>query len=746
MSGIIGKLCSNEKELERVASKRSKEYIEESVPHEEVEAREKSSWQVVRKSKTKTRIKKSKVPNILFEDRVWMLFYKLRFSWMNKDRNCRLESDGYKKQIDVLARDEDNVFVVECKSSEDDSIDVGGALKELVGGKDDIEKAIKTTWGRDCGRINLIVVLSSQNKRKVDEEYVNAKRDKNIFLWSAREIEYIEKLIQQVGPTAKYQLYSVIFSDKRQKKLKRDYPAIRGEIGGRAFYTFLISAKELLKYAYVHHRHLTGIVEASQVYQRMLRNAKLKEIAKFIDEGGYFPNSIIVNFSKLLQWKKREIFDNVAIGTITLPEYFGSAWIIDGQHRLYGAARANNDVLVPVLAFENIKELEQANLFVEINVKQTSVEKKLLWDLYSDIYRDSPDEKHKLKYQIAETAKKMEDSGPQKGYIDIPSKPADRPVKISLTTVCDTIEKYMPWDHLKHPTDENKTPENVARIINSYFLVLKTLWPEDWAKGNKGILLTNNAFGVFMMVFQDIINHIAYKQKVLLQPHKVKEFEKLLKETYLTPLIEYLKTDKNLQDSIKKQTGRGPQSDLAGILDLKIQEFVPDYSPPRTGGISPLPLHEQLPAIHSIEEKAKLAERYLRDFVLEKLKSYYGSDKWWKQGMSGGLKKKANDKWSQEVNRKPSLQHEKEPNEKKFEFFDLGDMMNIVVYGQNWDQVFQPTFLEKSNFQRRIKDIKVLRDPTSHIRKPDDQDVADGISGLLWLSNTLGIPDLDPYA
>ncbi|MBC8485543.1 MAG: DGQHR domain-containing protein [Bacteroidetes bacterium] len=751
MISIIGKLCINEKELKRTASKRRKECIEESVQHDQVAIYEKEGWEVVRKNKMTTRMKKKKALNVLFEDRVWMVFYNLGFSYMNKDQNCKLEFDIFSKQIDVLARDEDNIFVVECRSSRSEEIiNAKDVLEEYVGKQREIERAIKKEWGQRCGRINTVVLISSQDKRDKDEAYVKEKRKegKNIFLWSEREIKYIENLIRQVGSTAKYQLYSVIFANKKQKKLKVACPAIKGQIGSHTFYTFLISAKQLLKYAYVHHRHLTGIVEASQVYQRMLRNNKLKQIKKFIDyESGYFPNSIIVNFSKPLQWSRKEAFDdNIAMGTLTLPEYFGSAWIIDGQHRLYGVAKANEDVLVPVLAFENMEELEQANLFVEINVKQTSVDKKLLWDLYSDIYRDSSDEKQKLKYQIAETSKKMEASGPLKDCIDIPSIPVDRDVKLSLTTVCDTIEKYMPWDHLKHPSNKDKTPENVARIINSYFEVLKLLWPEDWAKGNKGVLLTNNAFGVFMMVFQDIINHIAYKNKLLLQEHKASEFKKLLKEIYLTPLIEYLKTDEKLQKEIKKQTGRGPQSYNAGVLDLKIQEFVKDYSPTRTGGVPTIPQPEQPPAIPSIEEKAKDAEYHLRNFVIEKLKSNYGSDKWWKQGIPGGLKRKADDRWLKEVTRKPYLQSEKKANERKFGFFDLGDMLGIIIYGQNWGQIFQPVFIGKNDFQRRIKDIKALRDPVSHIRKIDDLDVADGSCGLLWLSNTLGIKELNPYA
>jgi DNA sulfur modification protein DndB len=749
MSGIIGDLCSNEKDLKRAASKRRKDYFEESVPHDQVETYERDGWRAIRKNKKKTKMRKSKSPDVSFEDQVWMVFYNLGFSYMNKERKCKFKFNSYTKQIDVLARDEGNIFVVECKSSESGGvINAKGVLEEYVGKREDIQKALQSEWGRGCGRINLVVVISSLDKRKEDEDYVKEKRDSNIFLWSRKEMGYLENLIRQVGSTAKYQLYAVIFGGKKQKSLKKDYLSLRCKIGGSTCYSFLMPAKELLSYAYVHHRKLTGISEASQAYQRMLNSAKLKEIANFVDnEEGFFPNSIIVNFTERLHWNHKLSKGDVAIGTVTLPEYYGCAWIIDGQHRLYGVASAKKDITVPILAFECIDQKDQANLFVDINEKQKKVPPDLLWDLYSDIYRGSPDDRQKLLFQIAETAKKLDDSGPLHGFIDIPSIPKERSTKLSLTTVCSTLQKYSPWDHLKHPASEAKTPEHAARIINSYFEVLKLLWPEDWAKGNDGVLLTNNGFGVFMMLFQDIVKHILYKQREsLLREHKKTEFEELLKSTYLTPVIEYLKTDKPMQDSIRKEGGRGPQSGNAAILDIKIQDFIPDYSPVRMGGEVTISPPEKPPAVSSIEEKARRAEGHLRTFILEKLKSFYGSDKWWKQGLTVGAKKEGDEKWRDEVSDKPYLRKETNQNERKFEFLGLGHMIEIVCYGDNWKQIFEPVFNDKNNFQRRITDVKKLRDPCSHSRRPDDQDVVDGTSGLLWLSNCMGISELHPYS
>lgn len=747
MSDILGTIC-DEKNLKSIASKKRKSNIEKSVDYNQVETYEKNGWEIVRKSKTKVRMSMPKPSDVLFEDRIWMIFYNLGFSYMNKDRKCKFKFHRYTKQIDVFARDDDNIFIVECKSSESENIiNARAVLEEYIGKREDIQKAIESKWGRHCGRISLLIVISSQDKRKQDEEYVKEKKDKNIFLWSKKDILYIENLIQQLGPIAKYQIYSIIFADKKQKSLKKSFLALRGKMGGRYFYSFLISAKELLNYTYVHHRKLTDIVEASQAYQRMLRSTKLKEIKRFIDdEEGYFANSIIINFSKQLKWNKKETIGNATVGEVILPEYYGCAWIIDGQHRLYGAASAKTDIMVPVLAFENMEPIEQANLFVEINEKQKKVPSDLLWDLYSDIYKDSLDEKQKFRYQIIEIAKKLNSSSVLKGYIDIPSIHVNRSAKISLTTVCSTIEKYSPWDHIKHPKDESKTPENAARIINTYFEVLKSLWPEDWAKGNEGVLITNNGFGVFMMVFQGIINHIMYKNRqFLLGANRIDDFKETLKETYLKPVVEFLRKYPDIQENIRKQSGRGSQSDNAGLLELKMQEFIKGYSTARADNLPSSFPQEELPAISNIEKKVHSAESYLRNFILFKLKRYFGSEKWWKQGMPGNLKNIADKKWKEEIDRKPYLQHEEKQNEWKFEFLGLGELKEVVLYGDNWGKLFKIDFGKKEHFTRRIKDIAVLRNPSSHTRRIDDQDVVDGMGGLLWLSNCIGERNLNPY-
>ena len=64
-------------------------------------------------------------------------------------------------------------------------------------------------------------------------------------------------------------------------------------------------------------------------------------------------------------------------GILRLPQTFRAAYVIDGQHRLYGYAdssRASTD-LIPVVLFTNLETSDQVRLFMQINENQQAVPK-----------------------------------------------------------------------------------------------------------------------------------------------------------------------------------------------------------------------------------------------------------------------------------------------------------------------------------------------------------------------------------
>ena len=104
-----------------------------------------------------------------------------------------------------------------------------------------------------------------------------------------------------------------------------------------------MSPHELLRVAYISHMGKTSNSDL-ETYQRMVKPARLKSIGAYIDEGGTFPTNIVINIKREgLRFDVQERFGETATGMLELPGQYGSAWVIDGQHRLYGYAYAGRD-------------------------------------------------------------------------------------------------------------------------------------------------------------------------------------------------------------------------------------------------------------------------------------------------------------------------------------------------------------------------------------------------------------------
>ena len=75
-----------------------------------------------------------------------------------------------------------------------------------------------------------------------------------------------------------------------------------------------------------------------------------------------------------------------------ITEDYNTAWVIDGQHRLYGYSKSKwkSKHTIPVVAFENLPVEEQTKMFIDINHKQKSVSRNLLTTIKADINWNSP--------------------------------------------------------------------------------------------------------------------------------------------------------------------------------------------------------------------------------------------------------------------------------------------------------------------------------------------------------------------
>src|SRR5690606_10270265 len=67
------------------------------------------------------------------------------------------------------------------------------------------------------------------------------------------------------------------------------------------------------------------------------------------------------------------------------------AYVIDGQHRLYGYANSQflDSNTIPVVAFDNLSTKEQLDIFMDINQNQKAVSPSLKTDLEEDLFWNS---------------------------------------------------------------------------------------------------------------------------------------------------------------------------------------------------------------------------------------------------------------------------------------------------------------------------------------------------------------------
>src|SRR6185369_13751178 len=354
--------------------------------------------EIAKENKKSVVVRKPKTHFGMFEDRVWTILARMGFSTLNKpDLKLPYTEDSAipGKQIDVLAADDETIIVIECKSSESMSgkkhfsKELNEYEKVISGGNKVLRKVFS-----DKHKIRWIFAT---NNIALSDNDRNRLKELGMVHFNQDDIFYYEQLLNTVGSAAKYQLLAKLFKDQEIPALKNQIPAIRGKMGGFHYYSFSIEPEKLLKISYILHR--INVTDEDGGYQRLVTKGRLKEIEQFINGGGYFPNSVLLNINT----KKDDplYFDKISCPhhdsaltepvILHLPKRYHSAFIIDGQHRLYGYSNTKYKAInsIPVVAFENLAAEEQINLFVQINSKQRPVSKNLLTTIGAELMWNS---------------------------------------------------------------------------------------------------------------------------------------------------------------------------------------------------------------------------------------------------------------------------------------------------------------------------------------------------------------------
>lgn len=686
-----------------------------------IAAEEADGWHVIRRSERSARLAKDKPVDRQLEDDVWSLLYRMGFKELNIDRNfCIQASDGTgKRQLDVFAKDDETVFIVECTHSRDAGPkSVKALLDKIASIRMDVIEAVRNHYGREAKlKIKIAVATRNIEWRAADRALANSS---GVPIITEDDLGYFNKLTSILKHAARFQFLGRYFEGEKIEGLKSKVPATRGRIGKKTFYNFLISPHDLLRLSYISHMGKASNDDL-QTYQRMVKPTRLASIGKYIDDGGTFPTNIVINF-KLgnLRFDLKEKFGETATGTLSLPSQYGSAWVVDGQHRLYGYAYATRDPasdrsVVSVLAYDNLPVREEIELFVDINTRQVKVNRNLVNEIVSSLNVEDPDASKRLDAMCARVALLLDtySKSPLKNRILTVAQEKNHTRCLTLTSLADGIaENYLLGSLYKASKGSSPViiagplgePSVVSKLtmgkavdtLSRYYALFATDLESHWALGDDkgGFLCTNLGLRAITQLLRRLLAFVERKDEVVASTLDPEDIVDRIKP-YIDPVIQYFKTAS--ASDIARFRGRG--SSLASVDQNCMQMMAIIHS--AKGNKFDLP--EVTEWIHSQDaEGTKQAREMINQIneilfknVVETLKTKFGENEkeWWMKGVPPKVRIECDKQFN-----------ESQGDHERWQFLYLVNYGEIVTYVDNWDQ-----FKDYYDFYRKGKKTERVR-------------------------------------
>jgi len=560
-------------------------------------------WTKDRALAKKIRIKREKILDERLENKFWMLLYKLGYSELNQGRSFKIllerkGADPLQKQVDVFAKDEETVIVAECKACGK----VGGRslqkdIEEFANIKGLIAKSVERHYGREF-RPKIIWFFVTENViwSKPDKQRAAGE---NIRIVTERELRYYSQIADHLGKAARYQFLAEFLKDQEIPELKgKTVPAIRGKLGGKRFYSFVTRPRDLLKISFVNHRSLND-PEGAPTYQRLVSKTRMRDIGKFIKAGGFFPTNLLINFVRNVRFEQTSKDDaaDVAFGNLFLPDKYRSAWVIDGQHRLYGFSPIDDKFLdenVIVVAFEKLGKSEEAQLFVTINHEQRSVPKHLLDDLEGELKWGSTVPTERIGAIASRLINLLNTDAGYPFYNRVPQQgiPSTSKTCLTIPALKDALQRsgLLGRVILSNSTyalgpmcgaTDAESLERARCALTTFFEHVRDANLVQWEKGRAGMLCTNVAVQAYIMLLASLIKY--YEANTASDPKEI-EPEEIIGdlEEYLQPVLTYLgkATDEEMKTAFTVPFGSGGPPEyyyrLCNIIKNQFADFEPE--------------------------------------------------------------------------------------------------------------------------------------------------------------------------
>ncbi len=652
VSNLQGKLITDLPSLGKLYKAKKSDYYQKNVDHSLVEGMLADGWEEFGTPlKTKTKLRKLKEHSTKFENDLWCQCYELGYRCLNYDENFILpfgQNSGDKKQIDVIAADDDTILLIECKSKEKRTTKIESYKTELEGLGERIYgfgKSLKQIFKKKSVKIKYIFAT---RKIRLHDDGADIKRliDNKSFYYNDNTYDYVNELIKSYKNAARYQYLGLLFKDQLISRDKIEVPAIEGKMGKETYYMFSIEPHLLLKMGFILHRTKANEAEMP-TYQRLLRPARLKGISKFINDGGYFPNSIILNFSQKVNQiefvpaSTRAGVTKSRFGTLKIPNAFAIAYIIDGQHRVYGYANSEykETNTIPVVAFKDLEATEQLQIFMDINENQKAVSADLRLTLEEDLYWDSNRADLRFRALRSSIVKALATptSGPLYNKITIgedksvlASKPfATALSKSGLLPVArgnqydsnSVTSALYNINNQNHNDEMVRARKNIVRFLNLCYGYVEEHYPEIFERKDN-FIISNRGTYAFICLVGSLNDFETTRGRLNIKSTPAERFKKI--EKYLNHFLERIKNlTRDEEDQMLPQYGSGAETKWLRFFQWFVNTRFNQYEP-----VELIDWKERQDD-NLQDEGRKLGvevEKFIKHKVLEKLHQLYGDD------------------------------------------------------------------------------------------------------------------------
>ena len=691
-----------------------------------VEESIKDGWVIDKRNAKSVRMKRLKSHNQNLEDRVWYLLYKMEFSNMSGQKGCYLdlntkEENGPKTQIDIVGIDNEIAIAIECKSSEKSS--KRPQFQEELGKHalirerfiNSVNEQFKAQYKRQA-----VLAMFTNNISLSDNDKARAK-EASVVLFDEKDLTYYESLVSHLGPAAKYQFLADMIPGKTVPGLTIRVPAVKTKMGGTSCYTFSISPEYLLKISYVSHRS-KGKASDVNTYQRMISKTRLNKIKQYITNDGIFPTNIVLNLEKKgvrFERTHQECDENYGTengisGWLEIRPAYKSAWIIDGQHRLFaysGHPRAAKSQL-SILAFEGLLPSKQAELFIDINAKQKSVKQSLLQELYAELHWDAEEPEVRVRAIVSKAIQDLDNTSDSALYQRIQLSDSIKDTKrcISLTSVFSALDKmgfYILKEKSGHIVEygplwagENeKTLKRTIYILKHWLNTIQEGATDWWNKGSDegGGLAMNDGITTCINILRSVFTHLDSSGKKLVQLDDQDLFQCI--KPYAEALGIFFGS---LSDAERKRfrdlRGIQGQTTRTRRCQQAIHCTIGPFNPP---GLEEFLSLEKAETNKKAKDIVDRMETSLQKVIMEELHREFGTDEsqWWMLGVPKTVRLKVSQRFEEEEGKRGGKEY----------YFDLIDYRQIAT--SNWE-LFEPllAYGKNGNKEKRTVWMNILND------------------------------------